>query len=226
MYQNGYVYVQRNHDRAITYVGKGSRARPYEEHNAGFEGVARGEHDFLITPMPFSSKDDAEMSESLVIRALFEAQQHGIAMTNLAQRLQSKHLVPLVPVAEGTLDYASLGNAVIVRIRPERIDSRDVISGVTPAEVAAERCRQYWPIGSCVARDLDVRLLVAVTSKVKPARVLGVWETQPVAAWDSDAGAIALTDPAAGDVGGHRGKVFDRGGYAFRNFGYSADLRD
>jgi hypothetical protein len=224
MSRNAYVYLLRDQEGRIVYVGKGNRQRPYQVHNDEYEAARKLSSDVLITAEPFSTEKDAELAESLLIRVLAG---NGPGLINRAQMDKSSRLVPLVPQQEGVTRYEDFGNAIFVKISPEKIDSeRDVVSGLTDSVAAAERCRQYWPIGSAVDRGDDIRYLVAVsTSAVKPVRVLGVWETAPVADWDTANGAITLREPAKGDVGGHRGKEMDWQGYSPQILGFSVDVR-
>jgi hypothetical protein len=224
MSDNAYVYLLRDREGRIVYVGKGNRQRPYQVHNDDYEEARKLSSDVLITAKPFSTVKDAELAESLLIRVLAG---NGAGLVNRAQMVQSGSLVPLVPQQEGVVRYEDFANAIFVKISPEKIDSeRDVISGLTDSVAAGERCRQYWPIGSAVNRGDDIRYLVAVsTTAVKPVRVLGVWETAPVADWDISTGSITLAEAANGDVGSHRGKEMDWQGYNPQLVGYSTDVR-
>lgn len=224
MSDNAYVYLLRDRQGRIVYVGKGNRQRPYQVHNDDYDRARALSSDVLITAVPFSTEKDAELAESLLIRVLAD---NGADLVNRAQLIDSSAFVPLVPQREGVVRYEDFRGAIFVKIHPDRIDAeRDVVSGLTDSAVAADRCRQYWPIESVVQRGDDIRYLVAVsTAAVKPVRVLGVWETRPVAEWDVAAGAVELVDPAAGDVGEHRGKEMDWQGYNPQSIGFSADVR-
>ena len=232
MSENAYVYLLRDLEGRIVYVGKGTRQRPYQPHNDDYDLARARSSDVLITAVPFSSEKDAELAESLLIRVLGD---NGSDLVNRAQLVHSSAFVPLVPQSDGVVRYEEFRNAIFVKIHPARIDAqRDVVSGLTGSAAAAERCRGYWPIGAAVARGDDIRYLVAVsTAAVQPVRVLGVWETRPVAEWDVEAGAragvrggaIELVDPAAGDVGGNRGRELDWQGYSPQLIGFSADVR-
>ncbi|TFC48923.1 GIY-YIG nuclease family protein [Cryobacterium shii] len=227
MAENAYVYVLYDAQGRVSYVGIGSRQRPYETHNDDYNEALAFSSDVRITPIPFDSRHDAELAESLLIRVLADAGAHGVALTNRSGMKGTSDLVPLVAQREGSLNYRDLRKSIIVKVSPMKIDEvRDVVSGVTPDAVAAERCRKWWRIRSVVERGDDIRQLVAIsTSDVKPRRVLGIWETKPVAEWDVVGKAIELVDPSSGDVGGHQGKTFDWDGYSLQNLGYSTDIR-
>jgi hypothetical protein len=136
-----YLYILRDGEGRLRYVGIGGRQRPYEMHNDEYDELIKSSSDIRITSRPFSTRADAEMAESLLIRALVDAESSGVLLTNRAKVRASKDLIPLHHVADGHLRYDELQNTMIVAIRPGQIDDeRAVLSGVTPAEKAAERC--------------------------------------------------------------------------------------
>ena len=227
MAENAYVYVVYDSQQRVSYIGVGDRQRPYEIHNNDYNNALEFSSDVRITSLPFSSRGDAELAESLLIRVLADAEKYGVVLSNRSGTIATSHLVPLVPQQEGVLNYRDLRHSILVKVSPQKIDeTRDVVSGVTPDAIAAERCRKWWPIGSAAKRGDDIRQLVAVsTSSVKPQRVLGIWETLPISEWDIEGRAIELVDESCGDAGGHRGKIFNWNGYSPQSVGYSADVR-
>ncbi len=224
-----YLYILRDGEGRLRYVGIGGRQRPYEMHNDEYDELIKTSSDIRITARPFSTRADAEMAESLLIRALVDAESSGVLLTNRAKVTASKDLVPLHHVAEGHLRYSDLQNTIIVAIQPGQIDDvRAVLSGVTPPEKAAERCSTGWPLGQCIAEGRDVRFLLAISSKLSPVRVLGSWRTRPTTEW-TEPNAIALNDPHEADALAARGCTFSWDGYPGRGrpagpMAYSLDL--
>jgi len=226
MSEDAYVYVLYGAEGRLNYVGIGNRQRPYERHNEGYEAALAKSKDVHITPLPFSTREDAELAESLIIKLVSDAVRDGADFENLAGRLRTSHLVPLVPKQDGVLRHSDLKNSILVKVSPKKMDYREVVSGVTSDRAAAERCRQWWPIGSTVQRGDAVQRLVAVTTaEVSPQRVLGIWDTLPLSEWDVADGSIGLVNPDEGNVGGHRGKEFLREGYNSQLVGFSEDIR-
>jgi excinuclease UvrABC nuclease subunit len=86
MSKNAYVYLLRDQAGRIVYVGKGDRQRPYQPHNDSYEEARKLSSDVLITAVPFSTEDDAELAESLLIRVLAD---NGTGLVNRAQMVQS-----------------------------------------------------------------------------------------------------------------------------------------
>ena len=230
MSENGYVYFIYDVDGSIGYVGIGDRARPYEPHTPAVDALRDRSGDVRITSSSFSTREDAERVESLLIRALVDAEVNPPRLLNDAKRKQSHHLVPLLPLKNATLKYSDLFETLLVKIGLNRIDDeRVVVSGVVRAADAAERCRKYWPLGTCVARQAPIKQLVAITTaEAKPVRVVGVWRTDDPQTWslEDEGWAVTLPEPSEGDVGGHVGKVFDWEDYSPQNIGYSSDVRD
>jgi hypothetical protein len=231
MGENRHVYFIYDEKERIGYVGIGDRARPYGPHTEAVDELRDRSGDVRITSTPFSTPEDAERAESLIIRALEDAAQHGSRLLNVAKRKQSRDLVPLLPFQSSTLRYSVLVGSLIVKIGLNRIDDdRVVVSGVTHPEDAAERCRKFWPLGNCVKQEPPIKYLVAVTTaEARPVRVVGVWECLPTSDWTFNEGRqrweVALVDAAEGDTGGHVGKRFDWEGYNPQLVGYSADIR-
>ncbi len=225
MSENAYVYFIFDEQGRIGYVGIGGRSRPYGPHTPEVDALRDRSGDVRITAEPFSTRPDAERAESLVIRALADAETSGSALLNIAKMKQSRDLTALLPFQEGVLRYSELSGSLLVKIGLDRIDEdRAVVSGVTKPAEAAERCRQYWGLGACIDQSRPITNLVAITTAdAKPARVVGIWETQPVTTWERR--AVTLMDPDKGDVGGHVGKGFDWEGYNPQSLGYSRDIR-
>ncbi|MEV0781754.1 hypothetical protein AB0I52_01940 [Streptomyces sp. NPDC050423] len=228
---NNYVYFIYDGDGSIGYVGIGDRARPYGPHTKVVDDLRDRSGDVRITSMPFSTRGDAERAESLIIRALADAEEHGTHLLNVAKRKQSKDLVPLLPFQQGILRYSDLSTTLLVKISLNAIDDeRVVVSGAAHSADAAERCSRYWPLGKCVDREAPIKRLVAVTTaEAKPVRVVGVWDVDHTSAWkyheDVQRWEVRLTNPVQGNIGGHVGKCFDWEGYAPQNVGYSSDIR-
>ena len=245
-----YLYIGKKRSGEIGYVGIGGVTRPYGGHNEDADDVLRtGE--VWMTSVPFSTRRDAEMAESLLIRALTWSSEIPPDLANIAKVVFSKYLTPALPYRDGKLRYSDVKNALFVKVRPGQLKGRIAPHGESGNLDLALRCNRWWGLGSARARDKDIRLLIAVTAHVKPARVVGVWETRPTSDWwyedqlspeNSRIGdrpwnnAVPLTDtPAKGwvatlisddpDVNNWQGMEFDWEGYNPQNIGYSKDLR-
>lgn len=230
MSKDAYLYFIYDEHGRLGYVGIGGRSRPYEPHTPEVDALRDRSGDVRITSEPFSSRRDAERAESLLVRALYGAEQSGSTLLNIAKRYTSRDLVPVLPFRNGVLRYSELTNSLIVKVSLDRIDDqRVVVSGVTKPADAAERCRKYWPLGRCVAQEFPVKRLVAVsTADAKPVRVIGVWEVKPVGSWtQSEDGKyeVGLADPSQGDLYGCVGQEFEWEGYNPQLVGYSSDIR-
>lgn len=228
---DNYVYFIYDDEGRIGYVGIGDRARPYGEHTEIVDALRDRSGDVRITSESFTSRDDAERAESLIIRALSDAEIQGTSLLNVAKRKQSRDLVPLLPFTDKVVRYSHLTETLLVKIGLNRIDDeRAVVSGASSAEEAAERCRKYWPLGNCIAREAPIKQLIAVTTaEVSPVRVVGVWHVDHTSTWtfDEQSGRweVTLPSPSDGNVGGYVGAEFDWEGYSPQLVGYSADVR-
>lgn len=232
MAENRYVYFIYDEQERVGYVGIGDRARPYGGHTEMVDELRDRSGDVRITSEPFTTREDAERAESLIIRALSDAEEHGGMLLNVTKRKQSRDLVPLLPFTDKTLRYSELTASLLVKVSPNRIDDeRAVVSGGARAEEAAERCRKYWPLGRCVNSEAPIKQLVAVTTaEAKPIRVVGIWAVEDPSTWTSDEDdgrwEVTLSCPSEGDAGGYVGAEFDWEGYAPQLIGYSADIRE
>jgi hypothetical protein len=248
---NNYLYIGKQSSGAIGYIGIGGVTRPYDEHNPAADVVLQS-GDVWITEQPFSTRRDAEMAESLLIQALTWATRVPPDLTNIAKVSYSKHLVPALRYREGTLRYSDLSNALLVKVRPGSLKGRSAPTANTDDFDLTVRCNRWWGLGAAVRRQADVRHLVAVTAHVKPARVIGVWNTHPVAQWwyenlsapvagtntaepwngphepvgeDRPKGWVATVQSTNPDVNMWQGLEFDWEGYAPQRIGWSRDLR-
>jgi hypothetical protein len=248
---NNYLYIGRKLDGAIGYIGIGGVTRPYGGHNDQADGVLRN-GEVWITDMPFSSRRDAEMAESLLIQALTWANDTPPELANIAKVNSSKNLVPALPYRDGLLRYSEVSKALFVKIHPGRLKGRSAPSGDSNNFDLTVRCNRWWPLESAIRRRADVQLLVAVTAHVKPSRVIGAWRTHPVTNWwfedqsQPEESRLAHEPwngplPADGEhrakkwvvtvespdptVNGWQGLEFDWEGYAPQNIGWSKDLR-
>jgi hypothetical protein len=231
MSEDGYLYFIYEVDgKTISYVGIGDRARPYEQHTPAIDKLRDRSGDVRITSTPFSTRADAKLAESLLIRALVDAEIMPPRLLNCTERVRSHYLVHLLPFKNAVLKYSDLTETLLVKIGLNRIDDqRVVLSGAVHPADAAERCRKWWALGTCVARRAPIKRLVAVTTaEAKPPRVVGVWLTDEPQTWSLEpkGWAVTLIDPAQGDIGAHVGKVFDWEEYVVRGaIGYSSDVR-
>lgn len=248
---NNYLYIGKKRTGEIGYVGIGGVTRPYGEHNESADDVLRN-GEVWMTSIPFSSRKDAEMAESLLIRALTWSAEKSPDLTNIAKVNHSKYVTPALPYREGTVRYSDIRNALFVKVRPGQLKGRIAPHGESGDLELTLRCNRWWRLRSAIAQNKDIKFLVAVTAHVKPARIIGVWETRPVSDWwfedQSSPQEARCTDepwnnaapsygtPAKGwvvtvvspspDVNGWQGMEFDWEGYNPQNIGYSVDLRD
>jgi len=247
-----YLYIGKQLSGAIGYVGIGGVTRPYQGHNPKADEVLQS-GDVWITGRPFSTRTDAEMAETLLIQALTWALQTPPDLTNIAKVQSSKHLVPALRYRDGVLRYSELSNALLVKVRPGSLKGRSAPAATTDDFDLTVRCNRWWGLASAVKRKADVRLLVAVTAGVKPARVIGVWETQPVDQWwledlrnpvearnglelwngphtpigdDRPKGWVATVKSTDPDFNQWQGLEFDWEGYPPQRVGWSHDLRN
>lgn len=231
MSEDGYLYFIYDVDGSIGYVGIGDRARPYEPHTPEVDALRDRSGDVRITSSPFTERKDAKLAESLLIRALVDAETSPPRLLNRSEHEQSHNLVPLLPFKNATLKYSDLSETLLLKVRLNRIDDeRVVVSGVAHPADAAERCRKWWGLGNCVESKAPItRLVVVTTAEVKPYRVVGVWRTDDPQTWSLEpkGWAVTLLNPSEGDVDGHVGKIFDWEGYDVKgSIGYSSDVRE
>lgn len=179
---NNYLYIGRYLSGEIGYVGIGGVTRPYGQHNPEADEVLQL-GDLWISDVPFSTRRDAEMAESLLIRALTWATEKTPRLTNIAKVSGSSHLSPALKYKDGRLSYSEVSNALFVKIRPGALKGRSAPNGPAGDLDLAMRCNRWWNLGSVRARGDDVQLLVAVTAGTKPPRVVGAWEAAPVSDW-------------------------------------------
>lgn len=249
---NNFLYLGKKVSGEIGYVGIGGVARPYGGHNPGADEVLRS-GEVWITSSPFSSRRDAEMAESLVIRALTWAAESKPDLSNIAKVSNSKYLVPALKYREGLLKYSEVKNSLLVKIRPGSLKGRTAPHGETGNIDLTMRCNRWWGLGNAVRQRKDVRFLIAVTAHVKPARVIGVWKTKPVDDWwwedqsnpessrtigekwnisvdpyseTLGKGWVVTVESPNPDVNEWQGLEFDWENYKPQRLGYSADLRD
>jgi hypothetical protein len=179
---NNFLYLGRHLDGSLGYVGIGGVTRPYGDHNKEADAVLRtGE--VWVTTSPFSSRKDAEMAESLLIRALTWATEQQPRLTNIAKVNASKYVTPALPYKEGSLKYSEVTNALFVKVRPGQLKGRSAPHGESGDLDLTMRCNRWWGLGNAVRREADIRYLIAVTAGVKPPRIIGVWKTHPVSDW-------------------------------------------
>lgn len=250
--ENNHLYVGRHKDGAVGYVGIGGPTRPFKGHTPEADQVLKG-GEVWITATPFSSRADAEMAESILIRALGWATEKSPRMTNVAKKSSSRDLVPALPFKDGSVNYEDFTNALFVKIRLGNLFGRPAPNGATDELGLALRCNRWWRLGQARARRADVRYLVAVTAGAQPPRVIGAWRTRPVDDWwfeDLDQPQLSRTrdepfnsgvkrtesdPPAKGwvvtlestypNVGDWQGKQMNWGGYNPQNIGWSQDLK-
>jgi len=156
--------------------------RPYEGHNPAANEVLRtGE--VWVTSEPFSSRRDAKMAESLLIRIAKWATESRPRLTNRAEVESSKLIIPALPYRQGVLRYDALSRALIVMITPESLGYRASPTGEADEIALTRRCNRWWGLAQAVRQRKEVQLLVAITARVKPTRVIGAWETHSVTEW-------------------------------------------
>lgn len=248
---NNFVYIGRHPTGAIGYIGIGGATRPYGGHNPDADEVLRG-GEVWMSESPFSSRRDAEMAESLLIQALTWAAETPTELTNIAKVLHTRYLVPALPYREGTLRYSQVSGALFVKVTPGTLKGRSAPNGAAGNHDLTVRCNRWWPLAAARRRDANVRLLVAVTAHVKPARVIGVWRTRPIDQWwyeDQNhhdltrstgeswndpipaqdghhaKGWVVTVESTDADVNHWQGLEFDWEGYQPQYVGWSRDLQ-
>lgn len=248
---NNFVYVGKRVSGEIGYVGIGGTSRPYGSHNESADEVLRS-GEVWVTSVPFSTRRDAEMAESLLVQALTWATEHRPDLTNIAKVGNTKHLIPSLRYREGRLNYNDVSSALFVKIRPGHMRGRTGPTGDSGDSDLTVRCNRWWGLGAAKRRGVDVDLLVAVIAKVRPARIIGVWRARPVSEWwledqanpdgqrltgeawnDSlpqlggriAKGWVVAVDSPDSDVNGWQGLEFDWQGYRPQKIGWSRDLR-
>lgn len=249
---NNFLYLGRHLDGSIGYVGIGGVTRPYGGHNNEADEVLRS-GEVWMTSSPFSSRKDAEMAESLLIRVLTWSAEQAPRLTNIAKVNHSKYVTPALPFKEGSLQYSNVTNALFVKVRPGQLKGRTAPHGESGDHDLTIRCNRWWSLGNAVRSGADIKYLVAVTAGVKPPRVIGVWNTNPVSdwwyedqneqlsshkrveQWNSTAplyedvrakGWVATVVSANPNINNWQGLEFDWEGYLPQNIGYSADVRN
>lgn len=248
---NNYLYVGKRVSGEIGYVGIGGTTRPYGSHNQAADEVLRS-GEVWVTSVPFSTRQDAEMAESLLVRALTWAAEQPPDLTNIAKVDSAKHLVPSLRYREGKLNYADVSRALLVKITPGHLKGRTGPTGEAGDVDLTLRCNRWWGLGQAQRRGIDVDLLIAITANVKPARVVGAWRALPVSEWwleDQSTpssrrrtgepwndplsplggrvakGWVAAVESPDSDVNGWQGLEFDWQGYHPQNVGWSNDIR-
>lgn len=178
-----YVYIgKKKGTGAIGYVGIGPATRPYGVHSEAANNVLRSGEVWMSTP--FSTKDDAERAESLVIRCLTWAAETPAELVNEMKLKGSNHVMPALVTRRGVVRYSALKRAVIVKVTPGHLGERTGPTGEASDVDLTMRCNRWWGFGRAVRRGHRIDYLVAVTAGVKPApRVVGVWRTKPVSEW-------------------------------------------
>jgi hypothetical protein len=249
---NNFLYLGKHKDGALGYVGIGGVTRPYGGHNKEADEVLRN-GEVWMTSSPFSSRRDAEMAESLLIRVLTWAADQEPKLTNIAKVNHSKHVTPALPFKEGLLKYSQVANALFVKVRPGQLKGRTAPHGESGDLELTLRCNRWWSLGNAVRKNADIKYLVAVTAGVKPPRVIGAWTTNPVSdwwledqknphtlqnrteVWNSAAplyedvrakGWVATVESTNPNVNDWQGLEFDWEGYLPQSIGYSADIRN
>ena len=179
---NNYLYIGRNQTGAIGYVGIGGISRPYGNHNDEADQVLRN-GEVWVTSIPFSTRQDAEMAESLLIRALDWSSEQTPQLTNIAKVNNSKYLIPALRYRNESVGYSEFRNTLFVKVRPGQLLGRIAPHGESGEIDLTMRCNRWWGLQSVRERGDEIRLLVAVTAGVKPARIIGAWETRPTTDW-------------------------------------------
>lgn len=246
-----HLYVGRKSNGQIGYVGIGGQTRPFEGHTEEADDVLRG-GEIWITATPFSTRQDAEMAESLLIRALTWAAENPPDLANVSKVTSSKHLVPALPYKAGILRYSSVSRALFVKVRPSSLKGRSAPSGEAGQIELAMRCNRWWRLMAAKDRNDQVELLIAVSSQTKPSRVIGVWRTRPVSDWwyedqarpemseeraepwnsaapvygtDAAKGWVVTLESLDSNVNDWQGLEFDWETYAPQGIGFSRDIR-
>jgi hypothetical protein len=248
---NNFLYLGKHKDGSLGYVGIGGVTRPYGGHNKEADEVLR-RGEVWVTTSPFSSRKDAEMAESLLIRALTWATEQQPRLTNIAKVNASKYVTPALPYKEGLLKYSEVTNTLFVKVRPGQLKGRTAPHGESGDLDLTIRCNRWWGLGKAVDKKADIKYLVAITSAVKPPRVIGVWKTHPTSDWwledqsnphtlqnrtedwNSSAplyedvranGWVATVESTNPNVNDWQGLEFDWEGYNPQRLGYSVDIR-
>jgi hypothetical protein len=247
---NNYLYIGKRKSGEIGYVGIGGVTRPYGDHSDEADRVLR-DGEVWVTQRPFSTRQDAEMAESLLIQALTWATETEPCLANIAKVNYSKYVSPALPYRDGLLKYSDTRNALFVKIRPGQLKGRTAPHGESGDIDLTMRCNRWWPLGRAQSLNKNIKYLIAVTAHVKPPRVIGVWETRPVADWwyeDQSApeksrisddpwnsaapaydingsGWVATVMSSSPNINQWQGLEFDWEGYKPQNVGYSPDIR-
>jgi len=132
---NNYLYIDRKRNGEIGYVGIGGVTRPYGGHNEDADEVLRN-GEVWVTTIPFSTRRDAEMAKSLLIRALTWSSEIPPDLTNIAKVVHSKYMTPALPYRDGKVRYSDVRNALFVKVRPGQLKGRIAPHGESEAVLA------------------------------------------------------------------------------------------
>lgn len=221
-----YVAVAGERRRPEVYVGIGkTHARAFSSsHTARANEILRSAHTTLGTARPFSTPEDAELAESLLIRTLAEI---GVKVGNRAKVATSSDIAPILQRKAGVVRYAELRNTLVVMVTPDKLLDRGISrpAGVVnhPRALAA-RCDRYWPLDAAARRGVQVEYLVAVLKGVYGHPIVGRWRTQPIETWDLESKTVRLDRPDRWNVGGWRGYSLDWCGRHPQRMQWSDDI--
>lgn len=230
-----YLYLYEGADQRL-YIGIGDETtRAWEDHNEDAEAL-RAEPDTLVlqTPMPFSSRKDAEVAEAIAIHIAAlagipvrsdneDATEIVAQAVNRAGIKGTKHLVPAVFRKDGSIDFGTLRRTAIVVLKPESIDARGSLHGGRPVASFAARAESEWDLRKAKRKGYRPQRLLAILKKSQV--VLGDWDLDPETPLHDD--RFALADPTNDDPRGVKGMRLDLAGDHLGNLvTWSNDVRD
>lgn len=210
MSDNNHLYLYQRVDaesgHPYLYIGIGDYTRPYGGHNADAEALR--DHpatEVLVTPEPFSSREDARRAEALMIHlasltgaTLISDEETSPHLTNRAGVKSTGHLVPALYRRDGTVDFHDLRECAIVPITPQSIDTRPTMHAGRTVSEFEKRAIGYWNLGTARRNRYPLRRLLAVSVNVGMNVILGDWDLadDPIA---DDGRSFRLKNPGCDD---------------------------
>ncbi|MBD7980217.1 hypothetical protein [Oerskovia merdavium] len=197
------------------YAGIGENvARVWQPHNPEAEALRDDPRTVILrTATRFSTRKDALMAEAIAIHVasffgarvildasdgeqiLRESDSLQRIVTNISGTVQTKHLVPALPIQEGAppVRYSHLIGAAIVMTTLEELDERPAVSGASTFDALAERASQFW--------RLRRRVDAATSTSTWPIRLILVSKGHHVILgdWDLADGAQSMRALGAGE---------------------------
>ncbi len=132
-------------------------------------------------------------------------------ITNISGTLSTGQLAPAIFVREGSLDYSSLRNTILIPISPGSVDGRAAPFGGRTGAAFADRVAHYWNVAQHKRPRIERAIAVLTGGR---SLVLGDWDVDPRGQWTPPVSVgsrveIPLLNPEQDDPRGVKGMRLD-----------------